>query len=125
MLRTFWDEAIALDPKADAKDERHMPLSRAGELAALWRPYLENVSETALRIETRFSSFEDYWSPFLLQQGPAGVHVATLSTDDIDQLQSRLRRRLLVDRGDGPITLDARAWAVRGVVPSGERLQGG
>src|SRR4029453_13353067 len=72
MLRVFWDEVIRLDPRADGKDERHMPLSGAGGLAALWRPHLENVSETALTIETRFSSFENYWSPFLLQQGPAG-----------------------------------------------------
>ncbi len=37
MLRVFWDEAIALTPAIDARDERHMPLSRKGELAMLWR----------------------------------------------------------------------------------------
>jgi SAM-dependent methyltransferase len=59
MLRVFWDEAVGLDPRARAKDERQMPLSRAGELAALWRTHLPNVAETALTIETQFSSFED------------------------------------------------------------------
>ena len=39
MLRVFWDEAIALTPAIDARDERHMPLSRKGELAALWREH--------------------------------------------------------------------------------------
>jgi hypothetical protein len=29
MLRIFWDEAVALNPAADARDERHMALSRA------------------------------------------------------------------------------------------------
>jgi SAM-dependent methyltransferase len=117
MLRGFWDEAVALDPRAGPKDERHMPLSRAGELAALWRAYhLKNVSDTALTIETQFPSFENYWSPFLQQQGPAGAHAAALSTDGRDQLELRLRRRLLGNRPDGPITLRARAWAVRGVV---------
>jgi SAM-dependent methyltransferase len=53
MLLVFWDEAIALDARADRKHERHMPLSRAGELAALWRTHLQNVSETALTIETQ------------------------------------------------------------------------
>jgi len=96
-----------------------MPFSRAGELAALWRTHLQNVSETALTIETQFSSFENYWSPFLQQQGPAGAHVATLSSDDRERLALRLRQRLLGSRADGPITLGARAWAVRGVVPSG------
>jgi SAM-dependent methyltransferase len=123
MLRVFWDEAIALDPRADAKDERHMPLSRAGELAALWRAHhLKNVSDTPLTIETQFPSFEDYWSPFLQQQGPAGAHATALSTDDREQLELRLRRRLLGNRPDGPITLRARAWAVRAVVPARSSL---
>ncbi len=119
MLRLFWNEAAALDARADAKDERHMPLSRRGELAALWRSqHLQSVAETPLTIVTEFTCFEDYWSPFLQQQGPAGAHVATLSPDDRAQLESRLRRRLFGDLPDGPIALRARAWAVRGVVPS-------
>ena len=118
MLRVFWDEAIALDPRAEENDERHMRLSRAGELAGLWREHLQNVADTALTIETQFSSFEDYWSPFLLQQGPAGAHVATLSPGDREQLELRLRHRLLGSRAEGPITLRARAWAVRGIAPS-------
>lgn len=37
MLRAFWDEAVALVPDADARDERHMPFSRRGALATLCR----------------------------------------------------------------------------------------
>jgi SAM-dependent methyltransferase len=117
MLRAFWDEAVALHPDAEANDERHMPFSARGELAAFWRTHhLQGVSETALAIETPFSSFDDYWSPFLTQQGPAGVYVATLPERDCEQLRVNLRRRLLGDGADGPITLRARAWAVRGAV---------
>ena len=117
MLRVFWDEAVALNPGADARDERHMPLSRKGELAALWREHrLRDVSEEALTIRTRFSSFDDYWSPFLEKQGPAGDYVAALAADEREQLRLRLRKRLLGDRPDGPIVLSARAWAVRGIV---------
>jgi SAM-dependent methyltransferase len=120
MLRVFWDEAVDMAPDADAKDERHMPLSRKGELAALWRSHdLHDVAETPLTIDTPFSSFEDYWSPFLVQQGPAGAHVATLSAPDREQLRLRLRRRLIGDGPDGPIELRARAWAVRGAVSVG------
>ena len=118
MLRVFWDEAIALTPAIDARDERHMPLSRKGELAALWREHgLQDVVEEPLTIQTRFVSFDDYWSPFLEKQGPAGEYVAALSTSERDQLRLRLRRRLLGDGPDRPITLDARAWGVRGIVP--------
>jgi SAM-dependent methyltransferase len=120
MLRKFWDEAVALNPAADARDERHMPLSREGELEAFWREHrLQDVAEEALTIQTRFSSFDDYWLPFLEKQGPAGDYVATLTAGEREQLRLRLRKRLIGDRPDGPIVLSARAWAVRGIVPRG------
>ena len=37
MLRFFWDEAVALDPAIEPKDERHMKLSRQGQLRDLWK----------------------------------------------------------------------------------------
>jgi SAM-dependent methyltransferase len=115
MLRSFWDEAVALAPAAAAKDERNMPLCRRGELAALWREMgLQNVVEEALTIETRFSSFDDFWTPFLEKQGPAGAYAASLPAADRDTLRLRLRQRLLGDGPDGPIVMRARAWAVRG-----------
>ena len=118
MLRVFWDEAVALRPDADARDERHMPLCRKGELAELWRTHgLRDVAEEALTIHMRFSSFDDYWAPFLEQQGPAGDYVAALEPREREQLRLRLRRRLLGEGPDHPIVLDARAWAVRGTVP--------
>ena len=118
MLRVFWDEAIALRPVNDQKDERHMPFCRRGELAALWRAAgLQDVAEEALTIETRFASFDDYWTPFLAKQGPAGAYTSSLSTADREALRERLRRRLLGDGPDRPLVLRARAWAVRGIVP--------
>jgi ubiquinone/menaquinone biosynthesis C-methylase UbiE len=118
MLRIFWDEAIALSPAMGARDERHMPLSRKEELAELWREHgLQDVLEETLTIQTRFVSFDDYWSPFLEKQGPAGEYVASLSATERDQLRLRLRRRLLGDGPDRPIVLTARAWSVRGIVP--------
>ena len=117
MLRVFWDEAVKMTPAADRRDERHMPFCRRGELAALWRQSgLQDVVEEGLTIETRFASFADYWEPFLGKQGPAGAHVAALSTLERDELEQRLRRRLLGEGDDRAFTLKARGWAVRGVV---------
>jgi SAM-dependent methyltransferase len=117
MLRVFWDEAVALDPAADALDERHMPLCRDGELARLWAGHgLQDVAGEPLTIETRFANFDDYWRPFLAAQGPAGAYVASLPPGDRDRLEQRLRARLLDGDADGPIALRARAWAVRGTV---------
>lgn len=118
MLRTFWDGAVAVTPSIEGRDERHMPFCRRGELARLWsRHGLQDVVDEALTIETRFTSFLDYWTPFLEKQGPAGAHVAALPVNERDDLERRLRTRLLGDVADRAFVLQARAWAVRGVVP--------
>jgi len=118
MLRVFWDEAIAMTPASDSRDERHMPFCRQGELAALWRQHgLLDVVEEGLTIETRFGSFADYWAPFLEKQGPAGAYVAALSERERKQLEGRLRTRLLGEGPDRAFVLHARAWVVRGTVP--------
>ncbi|HET9830384.1 MAG TPA: class I SAM-dependent methyltransferase [Vicinamibacterales bacterium] len=119
MLRLFWDEAVALDSAVADRDERYMPLCGRGELSELWRAGgLNSVDEQALPITLEFSSFADYWAPFLGGQGPAGEHVVSLSRPDRAALESRLRRRLLHGRRDGSFTLQARAWAVRGKTPT-------
>ena len=118
MLRAFWDEAVALTPTSAAKDERNMPLCRRGDLAALWREQgLQSVVEEGLAVETRFASFDDFWTPFLERQGPAGAYAASLSASEREALRVRLRRRLLGDGPDRAIVMQARAWAVRGTVP--------
>lgn len=118
MLRFFWDEVVALDPALAGKDERHMKLCRAGQLGDLWKKAgLDHVREQPIVIEQKFASFDDYWAPFLNGVGPGGACVASLPPERRRQLEKRLRTRLLGERTDGPITLKARAWSVRGTVP--------
>jgi len=117
MLRAFWDEAVALMPANAARDERNMPLCRRGDLVALWREAdLGDVVEEALTVETPFASFEDFWTPFLEKQGPAGAYASSLAPADREALRLRLRRRLLGDGPDKAVVMHARAWAVRGTV---------
>jgi SAM-dependent methyltransferase len=118
MLRVFWDEAVALTPASAAKDERNMPFCRRGDLAALWREQgLHDVVEEGLTIETRFTSFDDFWMPFLEKQGPAGAYVDSLAPTQREALRLRLRRRLIGDGPEKAIVMHARAWAARGTVP--------
>jgi SAM-dependent methyltransferase len=118
MLRAFWDEAVTLAPASAAKDERNMPLCRRGDLATLWREHgLQDVVEEGVTVETRFGSFDDFWTPFLEKQGPAGAYTASLSADDRESLRLRLRRRLLGTGPDKVLVMLARAWAVRGTIP--------
>jgi ubiquinone/menaquinone biosynthesis C-methylase UbiE len=119
MLRVFWDEAVALDPVAEPRDERHMRFCRQGELADLWRQHgLIEIQARPLTVPLEFASFDDYWLPFLDGQGPAGAYAASRPEPRREQLRQRLRSRLLGEAPDRPITLHARAWAVLGVVGS-------
>jgi len=120
MLRVFWEEAAANDPAADARDERHLPLCRHGQLSSLWLAQgMLAVGERPLTIQQPFASFDDYWTPFLGGQGPAGAYVAGQSPAARDALRDRLRLRLTGANGNagGPFTLTARAWAVKGYAP--------
>jgi SAM-dependent methyltransferase len=113
MLRVFWDEAVDLAPAAATRDERHMPLCTRGALADLWLAHgLRDVDEQPLTIDMVFSSFDDYWQPFCRGQGPAGVYVASLDESRRAALEARLCDRLT----STGLALQARAWAVRGVI---------
>ena len=120
-LRAFWDAASSIDDKAGKLDEGHMPLCRSGELSELWKQAgLKNVQEQPVDIEMRFESFEDYWGPFLLGQGPAGTYAATLDASALQRLRDELKRRLPLIGEDVSFVLPARAWVVCGTVPVSE-----
>jgi SAM-dependent methyltransferase len=114
----FWTEAIALDPAAETRAERTRSCNLEGQLSELWKTTgLDDVQETAVDIRMDFTSFDDYWRPYLEGVGPTGVYVAGLSDDGRHALRERLRSRVLSGQSDGAFSLGARARAVRGVVP--------
>jgi len=117
LIRCFWDAAIELDPAAASLDEgARFPLCRPEALAELFAGAgLEDIETTAIEIPTLFSSFEDYWRPFLGGQGPAPAYAISLEVDARARLRDRLRQRMPV-LADGSISLTARAWAARGMV---------
>lgn len=117
MLRNLWDEAAAIDAAAVTRHEGNMPLCREGELAALWRECgLGSVTDTGLTIQMDFSSFDDYWAPFLNGPGPSGSYVSGLDATTRTLLRDRLCMKLTAGSDKTPFSLSARAWAVRGKV---------
>lgn len=118
MMRYFWDAATALDPAASELDEgRRFPLCNPAPLEELWQQSgLRQVSVEAMQIPTVFADFDDFWGPFLGGQGPAPGYVASLAEDRRIALRDLLRSRLPAG-ADASISLTARAWAVRGVLP--------
>lgn len=118
MLRIFWDAAAEFDASALLADEKYLPLCRQGELMKLWREGgLCGVEEQSLEITMQFKSFEDYWEPFLLGQGPAGAFVNQFSPERRIALREQVKRHLPECALHGSFALCGRAWAVRGTSP--------
>ena len=112
MLRTFWDAARELDPKAP--DELHMRYRSEEELATLWsRAGLDEVGTAPLEVEIAYDGFDDYWEPFTLGVGPAGEYCASLEPEQREALRDGCFRRL--GSPEGPFSLTARAFGVRGI----------
>lgn len=118
LTSAFWDEAVRLDPGAEARSERPRHSNRPGQLAALWDATgLRDVEETSLVISMEFRSFDDYWQPHLKGVAPPGIYVAGLQPEQRAALRDALRQRFLTSGPDRPFSLRAKALAVRGTVP--------
>ncbi len=73
---------------------------------------LRNVEETALPVAVEHATFEEWWEPFTLGVGPAGVYVMSLDSARQTELRERCQERL----GAGPFAIDSRAWSARGYI---------
>lgn len=109
-LAAFWEAARELDP--DVRDESDLAGAREGHLGELFdHAELSSVHETTLQASVRFASFEEWWEPFTLGVGPAGAYAQTLDEPSRDRLRTRCRHLL----PSPPFTVNASAWAARGV----------
>jgi SAM-dependent methyltransferase len=114
--RILWDIAGVLDPGVERPYFR--PLTGRGELAAEWRRAgLANVEQTSLMIRMDFQSFDDYWTPFAMGEGPHGQYVVGLSEGERETLKQHVRRAYLGNRPEGARSMVSVAWACRGTVP--------
>ncbi|HME82370.1 MAG TPA: methyltransferase domain-containing protein [Candidatus Eremiobacteraceae bacterium] len=115
MLDVFW-RAVGPQREDVRFGERSAAFTKEEIVALLNEAGLADVVTADLAIQMDFASFEDYWSPFLLGQGPAGAYAASLADDECSALAARLRDQLGIKRADGTFSLAARSFAVRGTV---------
>jgi ubiquinone/menaquinone biosynthesis C-methylase UbiE len=109
-LGLFWQ--VAREVTSGTVDESHLPGARNGHLVELFEAAgLKDVRQSILHARLQHASFDEWWEPFTMGVGPAGAHVASLDPDARDRLRDACRERL----PDGPFTLDAIAWAARGL----------
>ena len=118
--RLFFDTASVLDPKAGERRARNYtrPVTRPGELAATWRAAgFREVTETLPCIRMDFTSFADYWAPYLGRDGPGAEYVRTLDEAHRTRLEDAVKAAYLDGEADGPRSYAALAYAVKGTVP--------
>jgi SAM-dependent methyltransferase len=73
-LAPFWNAVQELDP--NAADESSLAGGHEGDLTELCtKAGLRAVEETALPVSVEHATFEEWWEPFTLGVGPAGVYV--------------------------------------------------
>lgn len=117
MLRAFWDAAEQADPSP--KPAETQPNLNREMILELWNSCgLRDVRVEPLMVEMPFSSFDDYWQPFLAGQGPAGAYVKVATADTRAAIVRILKARFLGDGADRPFTIHSRSWAIRGTVPA-------
>lgn len=112
----LWDAAIALDRQAKLPVDSES-YGSAAELQTLWvKGGLTNIDVKELSFACEFSSFQEFWiRRFIEGQGITAAYVKGLSEDHRTALREQLRWNLFSNRSDEPFTLQAKAWAVRGV----------
>jgi trans-aconitate methyltransferase len=115
LMRYFFDAMVAVRPQDAAEDEgRRFDFCTPHGLERLFREAgFETVHTREIVVPTVFSSFDDYWQPFLGGQGVAPAYLRSLAPEDQEALRDEVRSRLPV-ADDGSIRLTARAWAALG-----------
>ena len=116
----LWDAAIAIDPTAKRPAGKRESYGSAEALSGLLAGAgLTDIEVRDLTMPCQFSSFDELWQRYLggSGAGPSGIYVAGLTEDRREAVKQRLRQDVLRGGADGPFTLQAKAWAVRGVVP--------
>jgi SAM-dependent methyltransferase len=107
-LAAFWQSVGELDPRAPG--ESGLAGVREGHLAQLFgQAGLGVTGATALTVHIQHATFEEWWDPFTLGVGPAGVYVASLDHYHQAALRENCRARM-----PPPVTISATAWAVAG-----------
>ncbi len=90
--------------------------SRFEVLEDLWATAgLSDIQTRVIAVERTFADYDEFWNTLL--GGPsAGQALAAMNEEERSGFRELLRARLQ-PAGSGPITLAARAHAIRGTVP--------
>jgi len=117
--RIFWDTAAGIDPQAAAARDRLFSgaLALPDGLTSLFESAgLAQIERTSITIRMDYADFTDYWQPLCGGQGPVGAYLTQLAPDMRRRIEEAVAVAYRSGAPDGPRSLTATAWAVRGVV---------
>jgi len=117
--RMFWDTAAGIDDTAAATRDRLFsgPLALPDGLVRLFEAAdLDAVERASITVRMDYRDFADYWQPLGGGQGPVGTYLAGLSEETRGRIEEAVRGAYLSGSPDGPRSMTATAWAVRGQV---------
>lgn len=113
----MWTVAETLDVSVKRPSESSKSYSSPEALSGLLQQAgLQDIEVKALTIDCQMQNFAEFWGKYEEGQGPGGHYVRGLSAQQRSTLTDRLFATLLAGRPDGPFTLKAKAWAVKGLV---------
>jgi SAM-dependent methyltransferase len=117
--RIFWDTAAGIDPAAAAARDRLFSGALAlpdGLVSLFTAAGLAQVEQTSITIRMDYAQFDDYWQPLSGGQGPVGTYLVGLNPDLRGRVERAVANAYRSGAPDGPRSLTATAWAVRGTV---------
>ena len=117
--RIFWDTAAGIDAGAAVARDRLFSGALALPEGLVWlfeRAGLDRIERASITIRMDYASFDDYWHPLCGGQGPVGTYLAGLASDLRARIEAAVATAYRSGSPDGPRSMTATAWAVRGRV---------
>ena len=116
----FPQEPVRAEMRALGANVMWPPSAEASRMEALRRLWtgagLAAVQTREITVQRTFADFDEFWSITLLSPS-VGPSVASMPSDQVELLKSRVRARLSADNA-GRITCAGRANAIKGHVPA-------
>ncbi|HET9853208.1 MAG TPA: class I SAM-dependent methyltransferase [Candidatus Limnocylindrales bacterium] len=107
----FWEAVARVEP--DAENEAGLAGSAPGDLVEiLGAAGLRDVEGSVVVADLEHASFEGWWEPYTLGVGPAGKYIKHADPTRVEAIRDVARELT----GPPPFTIEARAWAARGMV---------
>ena len=106
-LSVFWQAAQDIDPAAPGEADR-AGTSEGALVEISGAAGLRDVRSTSLTVRLPFTSYDEWWAPYLDGVGPVGSYVASLDHEHRRRVEQRCRELL----PEPPFEHAATAWIV-------------